>query len=138
QQVVEIAGGTPLASSLNASATTVKASQEFVEFTATVVGAANDITWDFGDGTVVSGTLNPVHMYNQPGVYKVTFIASNSNCMSISTKEITVKDVATGIAHLDEKSAFSVYPNPITGSSVSLRLNLPKNESSVTLNMVDE
>ena len=44
-------------------------------------GANTNYSWDFGDGTVVSG-INPSHTYAQPGVYMVCLTTNNTqtNC----------------------------------------------------------
>lgn len=39
---------------------------------------ATSYTWDFGDSSGLSDTENPSHLYNDPGTYAVTLIASNS------------------------------------------------------------
>jgi len=36
------------------------------------------LTWDFGDGTIITGGLNnlyPFHFYNQTGIYNITLTA---------------------------------------------------------------
>ena len=38
---------------------------------------ANKYLWDFGDGST-STNYNPVHVYNNPGVYSVTLLSSNT------------------------------------------------------------
>jgi M6 family metalloprotease-like protein len=37
------------------------------------------IEWDFGDDTGTSGTLTPVHPYEDPGVYKITLTVKDDN-----------------------------------------------------------
>jgi gliding motility-associated-like protein len=49
--------------------------------------------WDFGDGSPVSNTPNPSHIYNNSGVYTVTLIAIDStscNFADTSALDITV------------------------------------------------
>jgi len=47
--------------------------------------------WNFGDGNTYAG-FDPVHAYDDPGVYSVSLtIANNSGCISTITKEITVQ-----------------------------------------------
>jgi uncharacterized repeat protein (TIGR01451 family) len=36
-------------------------------------------TWDMGDGTIIEGTLNPVHIYHQSGIYMVTLIVTDED-----------------------------------------------------------
>lgn len=39
---------------------------------------AQEIEWDFGDGSPISTEWNPEHTYEEPGVYYVTQVVSNS------------------------------------------------------------
>ena len=48
-----------------------------VEFTNRSSGAIGYI-WDFGDGSPLSTETNPVHIYNEPGRYRVRLIAVNN------------------------------------------------------------
>jgi PKD repeat protein len=65
--------------------------------------------WFFGDGG--SSTLkNPVHTYTNPGVYFVSFIASNADCSKTINKQITVY---SGIGIAEETiSSVRIYPVP--------------------------
>ena len=53
-----------------------------IQFTDTSTNGADTWTWDFGDGTIISGTTvaekNPVHTYAMPGTYTVTLMAENT------------------------------------------------------------
>lgn len=62
---------------------------------------ASDYIWDFGDGNIRSGTPFPQNIFVQPGVYRVTFTASNDECADVSEKIIEVLDHATGMADHD-------------------------------------
>src|ERR1017187_5901086 len=54
--------------------------------------------WNFGDGSAHSDSMNPSHIYNTPGLFSVTLVAtSSSNCVSTLTDS----------AYID------VYPNPV-------------------------
>lgn len=136
QQVVEIKGGSPVKASISVSKQKLEASKEFAEFSATITGEHADITWNFGDGAIVTGITNPVHMYTEPGIYTVSLIVSNANCMDVKELQITVTGQTTGIATLEE-SAFSVYPNPVTTGSTIVRLNLKEREAALTLHLID-
>jgi hypothetical protein len=134
QQYVEVASGSSVSASMHASATNVTVTDGNVQFTATATGA-EDITWNFGDGMVVTGVLNTAHLYTEPGIYEVTFVASNSNCMVVKTQTITVKGNATGISTLG-KQAFSIYPNPAS-TSATFKMNLPEKEAELNLSLLD-
>ncbi|MBW8685417.1 DUF7948 domain-containing protein [Chitinophaga rhizophila] len=49
-----------------------------IEFQNTTSGGET-FTWNFGDGSAVSTDVNPVHTYNNPGVYTVTMQAVDNN-----------------------------------------------------------
>lgn len=56
-------------------------------------GAADmhTFTWDFGDGTTVSGTLAPAHRYSAPGVYTVTLtVTDDDGGQTADTLTVTV------------------------------------------------
>ena len=103
-------------------------------FNATVQGAS-DMTWDFGDGTIVTGVLSPVHVYTSPGMYTVTFIASNATCMDVKTTFITVQDFTTGIDQAGTE-VFSIFPNP-ANAITDIRLRLPEREETLVINVLD-
>jgi hypothetical protein len=135
QEMIEVQSGSGITASVNASAIEVELNEESIEFTANVNGAT-DITWDFGDGTIVTGVLNPIHFYTNPGTYTVNFVASNANCMDVKTILITVLNNPTGIDQA-EKQAFNIYPNPASDYAV-ITLNLPEKEKVLTLHLIDE
>src|SRR5690606_35585181 len=37
------------------------------------------ITWDFGDGSMSSGTLTPTYIFTNPGLYTVTLTVSDDD-----------------------------------------------------------
>ena len=53
-------------------------------------GINNNRKWDFGDGSPISTDLNPTHLYNQPGIYKVILTVTNSNNVSASKNKNVV------------------------------------------------
>jgi PKD repeat protein len=93
------------------------------------------MTWDFGDGTIVTGMTNPVHVYTAPGTYTVSFIASNATCMDVKTTTITVRDLTTGIDKAG-KDVFALFPNP-AATTTSISLRLPEREAELVLNVLD-
>ena len=74
---------------------------------------ADSYMWDFGDGTN-SVEENPIHEYEQPGMYIVRLIAVNDCGETIHEEEITVAETTS----IEEETAFSemkVAPNPNNG-----------------------
>jgi gliding motility-associated-like protein len=69
--------------------------------------AGQTFSWDFGDGTTYNGVTPPPKIYNTPGVYTVTLIASDpSTCNLIDTSSITIT------VHDNPLANFSFTPNP--------------------------
>ena len=134
QQTLQVAAGQAVSATLNASETDVIASQSAIAFTA-IANGATDYTWNFGDGSSVSGITNPLHLYTQPGVYTVTLIASNSICMAIQTIEIRVSASTTSIAN-QQAEVFSIFPNPAEDFAM-VQLNLPEAEKSLRMDVLD-
>jgi hypothetical protein len=134
QQVLTIAAGQAVTATLQVSETEAIAAQTAIAFEA-IVNGASDYTWNFGDGSSVSSILNPVHVYTQPGIYTVTFIASNATCMEIKTIEIRVSAATTGIAS-QSAEVFSIFPNPAEDFTL-VQLNLPENEATLRFDVLD-
>jgi len=66
-----------------------------VQFQNTSTGA-QQYTWDFGDGTVLTGMQHPSHAYQSAGTYRVTLIAANAQCGDTSETDIEVAGIAVG------------------------------------------
>jgi PKD repeat protein len=133
---VSIAAGSPVSASITASATSVEANNNYVTFSAQVNGAT-DFTWNFGDGTIVSGTTNPSHVFTQPGTYEVTFIASNAYCIDSKSVTIVVKNSSTlGVSQIESKASFGLYPNPVIDLA-NIQLNMPQNEEKIVVYVLD-
>jgi gliding motility-associated-like protein len=64
-------------------------------FTDTTLGTPTQWEWDFGDGSPLDNTQNPIHIYAAPGLYTVTLVTENV---------FTCSDTATAIVE--------VYPLP--------------------------
>ncbi|WP_406658140.1 DUF2341 domain-containing protein [Methanolobus sp. ZRKC2] len=87
-----------------------------VQFTDLSTGA-NNWTWDFGDGSNVSGTLAPTHVYADNGVYNVTLtVTDDDGGIDTDALEITVSNVAPVIdigsdVIVDEGDVVSFFGN---------------------------
>lgn len=133
---VSIAAGSPVSASITASSTTVEANNNYVTFEAQVNGAT-DFTWNFGDGTIVSGATNPSHVYTQPGTYEVTFIASNAYCIDSKSITIVVKSAnPLSVNQVESKASFALYPNPVLDIA-NVQLNMPQNEDKLVVYILD-
>ncbi|MGB0888491.1 MAG: PKD domain-containing protein [Vicingaceae bacterium] len=82
---------------------------------------AQNHNWDFGDGNT-SNDNNPIHNYNNTGVYQVSLTTTNNNnCTVQSAKTITVLDIPTGIED------FASTNNRIIKKNKSYQINLKNN-----------
>ena len=68
----------------------------------------HQVAWDFGDGTVATGTLTPTHIYGDDGEYTVT---------------LTVTDT-TGLAGTDGLSATIANVAPVVDAGADVRVDL--------------
>jgi hypothetical protein len=68
--------------------------------------------WDFGDGQT-SVLQSPTHIYTTPGSYNVRLITGNICQRDTLVKTIQVTQ--TGVQIIDDKEAFTLYPNPTKG-----------------------
>jgi PKD repeat protein len=68
-------------------------------FLGTAVGSSSfTYSWNFGDNTTATGSLNPTHVYANPGSYTATLTATDSNNLSSSgSVVVTVNDVAPSV-----------------------------------------
>lgn len=83
-----------------------------VDFGNNTVGSATSFTWNFGDGTPTTGTLNPTHIYATSGTYTVVLTVTDGSCTSSFEREIIVGTTAT--VDLENNLKVRVYPNPAT------------------------
>ena len=76
-----------------------------------------NVFWDFGDMQTLNGNLNPVHIYNSPGIYNVRLITeSGFNCTDTIIKAIDIRQLS---ANLILNSDTSIC----TGDSFEIRTN---------------
>lgn len=97
---------------------------------------ATQYLWDFGDGTALDPTVNPIHVYSTEGTYTITLTAINYNCTTNVAQTIVVVPFGVGIEEVLTDQHVIVYPNPNTGLfTVEVELDSPS-EMLVELNNV--
>jgi hypothetical protein len=105
---------------------------ENIEFSAQSNGT---ITWDLGDGTIVTGETVQ-HSYSEPGIYTINLIAVNGNCVQIKSSEIAVRaDDATSVNALMD-SRLMLFPNPSNGN-INLSGDLMNEGGKFTVSLID-
>ena len=91
------------------------------------------IEWDLGDGTVVTGTLSPSHVYSENGVYTVTLtVTDDDNAVDSDTITVTVSNVAPSVyagpdltVNIDELVNFSgSFTDPGSDDTHTIEWNL--------------
>lgn len=82
-------------------------------FTNLSTGLIDDVIWDFGDGTPFSHETNPVHTWQQAGIYQVCLavISNYTGCQDVLCIDITVGDTISAC-----QAAFSVRLDSIPGN----------------------
>ena len=68
-------------------------------------------SWDFGDGNV-SGTVDPVHIFDSSGTYDACLTVSNQYGQDTHCKLVTV-DKSTSTSQLLPDNAVTIGPNPV-------------------------
>lgn len=64
-----------------------------ISFTTTVTGDVNSYYWDFGDGQT-SNLKDPVHVYNEEGIYTVILVVNGEGGFVVEKKEDYITIVA--------------------------------------------
>ena len=94
---------------------------------------SNSFSWDFGDGTPPTNTLNPTHIYAQEGFYNVTLQLFNTNgCNQKMIKNIFVGTQITDI-ELEKLVLKDQNTNKILEISVKNLGNMPIDTFSVNI-----
>jgi PKD domain/Bacterial Ig domain/FG-GAP repeat/Putative Ig domain len=74
------------------------------------------ISWDFGDGATVSGTLTPTHIYADDGIYTVTLVVSDElGGTGMDWLLVTVANIAPELDALPDLSGAVGEPLTVTG-----------------------
>jgi PKD repeat protein len=131
-----------------------------LQFTDLSYHGVTEWTWNFGDGTVLSGSdvstlLNPTHTYNTPGVYDVTLTVTNpTGTLTVSQVDlITIVPLESALLPLAEgfegtwpsddwsgwnelnDATWEITPSTFFSGSKSLKL---RNFNSTTFNSKDD
>ncbi len=106
------------------------------DFFSSAFGKPGRAIWDFGDGTVDSTSLNPTHVYKEPGEYTVCVTFSDSITGQSSTECNVITVTATNIEEANNGSHhFNIQPNPVN-QTARIYFYLPQS-SDVTIGLYD-
>jgi hypothetical protein len=95
-----------------------------INFTNTSMTPPFNSVWDFGDGSPLSNSTSPTHIYTANGTYNVILTVSNQCGATTFSQNIIVGGV--GIGEITGLAGLNVYPSPTTGM-----LNLVIDNSNV-------
>lgn len=70
---------------------------------------ADAYAWDFGDGSPIDTSAAPTHTYAVEGTYTVSLTAINQDCEATASKTITVDDLASTVAGLNNHTPITAY-----------------------------
>lgn len=85
-----------------------------VEFDDVSSGEPNSWNWNFGDGNT-SIEQNPVHTYNNSGVYTVSLAICNGDVCDTIIKTDYIEVLPNGIVEVGLELSAKIYPNPNDG-----------------------
>jgi PKD repeat protein len=74
-------------------------------------GMILEYIWDFGDGTTAYNVANPVHTWQQPGIYQVCLAVNGIYCSDVTCTDITVGDTISAC-----QAAFTAMADSIPGN----------------------
>jgi PKD repeat protein len=113
-----------------------KANTYPVDFVGVSLGDAGKLKWDFGDGTYDSTTVNPVHVYDEPGEYDVCLIITNT---STGESDTTCETIYVGLVGINDfrspDAGILAYPNPFSDYT-QIEINLT-HSTDVLLSVYD-
>ncbi len=93
-----------------------------VEFINLSNSNATDFLWDFGDNSPESIEENPIHFYNQPGVYLVTLVSTNPFCGSAISQDVAV--LYTNIETNNINAKIKISPSPFQAQAI-IQIEMP-------------
>lgn len=99
------------------------------------IGWPIDYSWDFGDGSNLDTSTNPLHVYNQSGTYPVILSASNACGTDTSLHAQTVTVVINAVEDILESVSVRAWPNPAKG--FLMVSGLPRQADGVQLKVYD-
>ncbi|MEM9984965.1 MAG: PKD domain-containing protein, partial [Bacteroidota bacterium] len=70
--------------------------------------------WDFGDGSPITNEANPVHLYEAPGTYQVTFVAiGEGGCEAVNTQTLIQVDEGPELTQVLLPDSTQTFPSGI-------------------------
>ncbi|MBS4027713.1 MAG: PKD domain-containing protein [Ignavibacteriales bacterium] len=93
---------------------------------------ADTFQWNFGDGSLISHEINPVHIYNGSGTFLVQLIAANNTRSDTAYQSITIGTVpsasfVTVPTEFRQQTSISFFNTSISDSDASLYWNFGDN-----------
>lgn len=86
-----------------------------VHFSDNSTGNPDSWLWDFGDGNT-GIEQNPVHTYNNTGLYSIKLSACKSGICDTTIKTNYINVLPNGVVEVNKNLVASVYPNPNSGN----------------------
>ena len=119
--------------------TDLKAESYPVDFVGVSLGDAGKMQWSFGDGTYDSTSLNPSHVYSEPGKYYVCFTIWDpvTDSSSTSCDSVEVGGASVGFdQYFGNSLKLGNFPNPFDDIT-RIVYDLPA-DSEVRLDVYDQ
>ena len=107
---IEIETALPVELQFSASSNIINLPNATIDFTA-IMSGAEQIIWDFGDGTIDTAQTQVSHTYNAPGIYTVTAIAGTPGCEQFDSEVIIVNDVVSSVESLKKVASYIINGN---------------------------
>jgi hypothetical protein len=122
--VVEVKNVPPVVNPGDAGPDQTVKQGDIVNFAGTFTDPGNGddhtITWNFGDGGSASGSLTPTHVYDNPGIYVVTFtVEDDDGGVGTDTLFITVEGTEPLCGDLDDDGDVDTIDRGIIMSAVN-------------------